>query len=83
MAVEQKLQLAIVITNNHGYGEIRRGMISRGIEPIGVTFDPPKFSLVAGAFGADSAVVSDPSELERALQAAYQRDGPTLIEVVF
>ena len=83
MAVEQKLQLPIVITSNHGYGEIRRGMISRGIEPIGVTFEPPKFSLVAQAFGAHGAVVSDALELERALNAAYQRGGPTLIEVVF
>ena len=83
MAVEQKLQLPVVIANNHGYGEIRRGMISRDIEPIGVTFDPPKFSSVADAFGAHSAVVSDAPELERALQAAYQRVGPTLIEIIF
>jgi acetolactate synthase I/II/III large subunit len=81
-AVEEKLQLPIVITNNRGYGEIREGMISRGIEPLGVTFDPPNFALVADAFGAGSAVVSDSAALERALGAALEANGPTLIEVL-
>jgi acetolactate synthase-1/2/3 large subunit len=82
-AVEEKLQLAIVVANNRGYGEIRKEMISRGIAPLAVTFDPPKFSLMAEAFGARSAVVSDPSGLTQAVDAAFRTDGrPTLIELV-
>jgi acetolactate synthase-1/2/3 large subunit len=82
LAVDLKLQLPIVVVNNRGYGEIRQAMISRGIEPFGVTFDPPRFPLVAEAFGAKGELVSEPSQLERALRAAFQAAGPTLIEAV-
>ena len=82
VAVEERLQLPIVVTNNHGYGEIRQGMIARGIEPFGVTFDPPNFSLVAEAFGAQSAVAADAAQLESALRRALRVAGPTLIEVM-
>jgi acetolactate synthase-1/2/3 large subunit len=81
-AVQEKLCLPIVVTNNTGYGEIRHGMIARGIEPIGVTFDAPNFSLIAQAFGAHSATVADGPQLETALRAALEAHGPTLIEVV-
>ena len=43
VAVDLKLPLPIVVLNNHGYGEIRQAMISHGIEPFGVTFEPPRF----------------------------------------
>jgi len=80
VAVEERLQLPIVITNNHGYGEIRQGMLARGIEPLGVTFDPPNFSLIAQAFGAQSALAADATQLESALRSALRVAGPTLIE---
>jgi acetolactate synthase-1/2/3 large subunit len=80
MAVDLKLQLPIVVVNNRGYGEIRQAMIARGIEPFGVTFDPPNFPLVAEAFGASGKLVSTPAELEAALRDAFRAQGPTLIE---
>jgi acetolactate synthase-1/2/3 large subunit len=80
MAVDLKLRIPIVVVNNRGYGEIRQAMVSRGIEPFGVTFDPPKFPAVAEAFGANGVLVSEPSQLERAIGAAFDADGPTLIE---
>jgi acetolactate synthase-1/2/3 large subunit len=82
MAVDLKLRLPIVVVNNRGYGEIRQAMVARGIKPFGVTFDPPKFPAVAEAFGAHGVLVSEPSELERAIGAAFDADGPTLIEAV-
>lgn len=81
-AVQEKLQMAIVVVNNQGYGEIRNQMTTRGIEPVGVTFNPPNFALVAQAFGAEGIVASDASQLEGALHAAYERQGPTVIEVM-
>ena len=80
MAVDRKLRLPIVVVNNRGYGEIRQAMIARGIEPFGVTFDPPRFPMVAEAFGAKGRLVSEPSALEEALREAFEADGPTLIE---
>ena len=80
MAVDQKLQLPIVVVNNRGYGEIRQAMVARGIEPFGVTFDPPRFPQLAEAFGASGVLVSEPEDLERVLHDALEADGPTLIE---
>lgn len=82
-AVEQRLSLPIVVTNNGGYGEIRKGMEARGIEPIGVTFDPPDFQLLARAFGAGAARAANADELVSALRDAKLAAGPTLVEVVF
>ncbi len=81
MAVDLNLQLPIVVTNNRGYGEIREQMLGRGIRPFGVTFDPPRFQQVAEAFGARGAVARDASEVRYALDAAFEAEGPTLIEV--
>jgi 5-guanidino-2-oxopentanoate decarboxylase len=81
-AVDLALQLPIVITNNRGYGEIREGMVARRIDPFGVTFDPPRFTQVAEAFGARAAVAHDAAELRAALRTAFQVEGPTLIEAV-
>jgi thiamine pyrophosphate-dependent acetolactate synthase large subunit-like protein len=80
LAVQLQLQLPIVVVNNRGYGEIRQAMISRGIEPFGVTFDPPRFPQVAEAFGARGELVTEPAGLERALRDAFRAEGPTLIE---
>jgi len=80
VAVDHKLPLPIVVVNNRGYGEIRQAMVSRGIEPFGVTFDPRRFPLVGEAFGAKGKLVSAPDELVRALRMAFEADGPTLIE---
>ncbi len=81
MAVDLKLQLPIVVTNNRGYGEIRQAMVAHGIDPFGVTFDPPTFSQVAQAFGASGVVARKASDVSRALDVAFDTDGPTLIEV--
>lgn len=82
-AVQENLTLPIVVTNNQGYGEIRRGMIASGIEPIGVTFDAPDFVLLAEAFRARGVRVDSAAALEAAVGEALQASGPTLIEVVF
>jgi len=81
VAVDQNLQLPIVVTNNRGYGEIREQMIGRGIDPFGVSFEAPILTQVAEAFGARGTVARDPAELREALAVAFQADGPTLIEV--
>ncbi len=81
-AVEQKLSLPVVVTNNRGYGEIRHGMETRGIEPIGVTFEAPNFAELASAFGAASARPPNAGALEDSIRTAFGAGRPTLIEVV-
>jgi acetolactate synthase-1/2/3 large subunit len=81
VAVDHRLQLPIVVVNNKGYGEIRQAMIARGIDPFGVTFDPPRFAAVADAFGARGVSASNITDLQQAIRSAFQLNGPTLIEV--
>jgi 5-guanidino-2-oxopentanoate decarboxylase len=82
MAVDNNLRLPIVVVNNRGYGEIRQAMIARDIEPFGVTFTPPRFELIADAFGARGATVTEPAALELAIREAFEASGPTLIEAI-
>jgi thiamine pyrophosphate-dependent acetolactate synthase large subunit-like protein len=80
-AVEQRLAIPVLVVNNGGYGEIRRGMLERGMEPLAVDFEPPSFAAVAeglGAAGARAAGYGDAAELVR---AAFDADGPTVVEV--
>jgi len=80
-AVELQLPLPILVCNNGGYGEIRRVMVERGQEPLGVDFDRPDFVAVARAFGADGSHVSRPAELPALLERAFATPGPTLLEL--
>ena len=81
-AVDEGIGLPIVVWNNDGLGQIRDGMIERGIAPTGV--EPgrnPDFAALAGAFGARARKPKSPAELTGAVEEAFRAGGPTLIEV--
>ena len=80
-AVELDMPLAVVMWNNDGYGQIRDGMIQRGIPEIGVTLRNPDHHMLAKAMGCPSLRAEDPAMLAAALKEAFKRRGPTLIEV--
>jgi thiamine pyrophosphate-dependent acetolactate synthase large subunit-like protein len=80
-AVEQRLPVPILIVNNGGYGEIRRGMLARGMRPLAVDFEPPSFAAIAEGFGAAGARAADYDEAARLVKSAFEADGPTVIEV--
>lgn len=81
-AVEQKLPVIIVLWNNGGYGEIKRAMIERDVEPIGVDLHQPNFQRLSESFECSYDRPTNDSELLGALTQARERRGPTLIELV-
>jgi acetolactate synthase-1/2/3 large subunit len=80
-AVEARVPVIVLLWNNQGYEEIRKYMVNRAIEPVGVDIHTPDFIGVAKALGCDAEAVEDVLALRVALLAARERQGPTLIEI--
>ncbi|WP_449431376.1 5-guanidino-2-oxopentanoate decarboxylase [Pseudomonas putida] len=80
-AVEAQVPLIVLLWNNQGYEEIKKYMVNRAIEPVGVDIHTPDFLGVARALGAAAEHVGDVAQLQAALGLAVERKGPTLIQV--
>ncbi|MBV4505921.1 5-guanidino-2-oxopentanoate decarboxylase [Pseudomonas sp. BW13M1] len=80
-AVEAQVPLIVLLWNNQGYEEIKKYMVNRAIEPVGVDIHTPDFIGVARALGAEAENVGDVAQLQAALGRAVERQGPTLIQV--
>ncbi|MGE8048965.1 5-guanidino-2-oxopentanoate decarboxylase [Pseudomonas monteilii] len=80
-AVEAQVPLIVLLWNNQGYEEIKKYMVNRAIEPVGVDIHTPDFIGVARALGAAAEHVADVAQLQAALALAVERKGPTLIQV--
>ena len=80
-AVEEGLSIPIILWHNHSYAMIRDGMVKRGIPEIGVNPRAPDFVKLADAFGCPGCHVGSDDEFNRALDAAHQHAGPSLIIV--
>jgi acetolactate synthase-1/2/3 large subunit len=87
-AVELNIPVTWVLFNNFCFSTIRTvGSTyfnnTYGTEftrPDGTPYNPD-FGLLARAFGLESALVTDPSDLEAALVKAFATDAPYLVEV--
>lgn len=75
------LSIPIVVFSNGGFQEIREGMATRGIPPVGVDFVAPDFTLVARAFGADGEQVAGPAKFGAAFGRALAAPGPYVLDV--
>jgi acetolactate synthase-1/2/3 large subunit len=73
---------AIVVWNNHGYGEIRSSMRAVDIEPEGVDVSPPDFALLAAAYGYRHCRIDSIEALERALSAFGSTRQVMMLEIV-
>ncbi|WP_226506733.1 5-guanidino-2-oxopentanoate decarboxylase [Pseudomonas sp. MWU16-30317] len=80
-AVEARVPVVVLLWNNQGYEEIKRYMVNRAIEPIGVDLHTPDFVAVAKGLGCAAEAISTPEQLRNALRATASRDVPTLIEI--
>jgi 5-guanidino-2-oxopentanoate decarboxylase len=81
-AVEEQLSLPIVVWNNAALGQIRDDMQAAHIPLTGVIARNPDFVALALACGAAAVRVGDAAALTEAIRSAFNRTGPTLIEVV-
>ena len=80
-AVEARTTIIVLLWNNQGYGEIKKYMLNRAIEPVGVDIYTPDFIGVAKALGCAALSVESPAQLRAALAHAAHLCGPTLIEI--
>ena len=83
-AVEARTPVIVLLWNNQGYEEIKKYMVNRAIEPVGVDIYTPDFIGVAKALGCAAEAVNSVDSvdsLREALRLATDRQGPTLIEI--
>lgn len=80
-AVEAGAPVIILLWNNNGYGEIKKYMQNRAIEPVGVDIYTPDFLAIARGFGCAAQHVATAAELAGTLRLAASADRPTLIEI--
>ena len=81
VAVELKLPIPIILWDNDGLKEIEDSMVRAQIAPNAVHTRNPDFVQLAAAFGAHSASPKTLDQLQDAVRAAFDADGPTLIHV--
>lgn len=80
-ATEAQVPLIVLLWNNQGYEEIKKYMVNRAIEPVGVDIHTPDFIGVAKALGCAAQAVGNVEQLRDALRQACERKGPSLIEI--
>lgn len=80
-AVEYKLNAVAVVFNDNCYSSIKRTQDRLRGRHIGVELHNPDFVKLAEAHGAVGVRAAAPSQLHDALQAAWARNLPTVIEV--
>ena len=81
-AVDLGLPIAIVLWQNHGYGEIKDSMERVGIEPVGVDTSARDFLKIAEGFGCRAVRAASLEAIPGLVADAFAADRPTLIEVV-
>jgi acetolactate synthase-1/2/3 large subunit len=79
-AVDAKADVLFVVWNNRGYREIEVSMREVGVEPVGVSPEPPDFLKIAEAYGMTGERVAA-GDIGPALQRARQAGGQHLIEI--
>ncbi len=80
-AVQERLPIPVVVVNDHGYTEIRDGMVRAGIPAIGVDLHTPDFAALGRSVGGRGVCVSTLTDLVTAVRSALSADGPSVIEV--
>jgi pyruvate dehydrogenase (quinone) len=76
------LPVKIVVFNNGALGFVELEMKAAGVINFGTDLDNPKVSEVASALGLHGQRVDHPDDLADALRAAFDHDGPALVEVM-
>lgn len=80
-AVQEALPIIVLVWNNHGYREIREGMLANDVTPVGVDIDAPDFLMAATALGCHARRVESLDTLKEALQEALASGLPAVLEL--
>jgi pyruvate dehydrogenase (quinone) len=79
---QQKLPVKVVVFGNGALSFVELEMKAAGFVTYGTTLENPDFAAVAQALGINGQRVERPDDLEAALRAALDHDGPALVEVM-
>ena len=80
-AVREKLNLVVVVCNDSAYGAEYVQFEDRQMDPSLSLFSWPSFAEAANALGGTGMVATSQEELEHAVAALGDREGPLLIEL--
>jgi pyruvate dehydrogenase (quinone) len=83
-AVHHKLPVKVIVYNNSSFGLITLEAESVGLPAYraGIEFPNPDFVALARACGGQGFKASKPDELHAALMAAFEVDGPAIVDCV-
>ncbi|AWB87136.1 ubiquinone-dependent pyruvate dehydrogenase [Mycetocola zhujimingii] len=79
---QNRLPVKIVVFNNSSLNFVELEMKAAGLVNYGTGLVNPNFADVANAMGIHGQRVERPNDLAAALSAAFEHDGPALIDVV-
>jgi pyruvate dehydrogenase (quinone) len=79
---QQKLPVKVVVFTNGALSFVELEMKAAGVVHYGTELENPDFAAVAQALGMHGERVERPDDLEAALRAAFDHDGPALVEAV-
>lgn len=80
-AVQTKRDLIVAICNDQAYGAEYVQFTDRQMDPTISQFNWPSFAEVAIAMGGQGVTVENAADLDKAVQAIADRDGPLLIDL--
>jgi len=79
--VQYNLPIKIVLFNNRSLGMVKLEMEVAGIPDVETDMLNPDFDKLADAMGMYGITISEPADVESALQKAFLQDGPALITI--
>ena len=79
---QYNLPIKLVVFNNRSLGMVKLEMEVLGLPDFQVDMQDPDFAKVAEAMGIKGVHISDPEDLESAMTAAFNTEGPVLINVM-
>lgn len=80
-AVEQEIDIVVVVVDNGGYKEIEENEAAVEVAPIGVRLTQPDWAGLGDAFGGTGHRVSAPEELVPMLRSAISSGGVHLVHL--
>lgn len=80
-AVRTNCDLIVIICNDSAYGAEHIQMVDRQMSPVLTEFNWPSFTDVAKSLGGQGVEVTSPEDLEIAIEAISERQGPIIVEL--
>jgi len=80
--VQYGLPVKVVVFNNSSLGMVDLEMMVDGLPPYATSYPHTDFAAIATAAGAYGIRVEKPDQVRDALRAAFEHDGPALVDVI-